>query len=100
MKYQCISVLEAKDIINEHQPSIVDVRNAADYESGHIDGAIHLDNSTLFDRLNQLDRSKPLIIYCYHGNSSKEAADLFSQYGFTDVYSMNGGYHAWCNNAS
>ncbi len=99
MNYQCISVQQAKDIIHDQQPSIVDVRSANDYASSHVDGAIHLDNSTLFDRLNQLDRTKPLIIYCYHGNSSKEAADLFSQYGFSEVYSMDGGYHAWCENA-
>ncbi|MDE0931482.1 MAG: rhodanese-like domain-containing protein, partial [Halioglobus sp.] len=41
------------------------------------------------------DRDQPLLIYCYHGNSSQGAADYFFNQGFEDVYSMDGGYEAW-----
>jgi thiosulfate sulfurtransferase len=41
------------------------------------------------------DRDQPLLVYCYHGNSSQGAADYFFNQGFEDVYSMDGGYEAW-----
>ena len=41
------------------------------------------------------DREKPLIVYCYHGHSSQGAADYFSEQGFAEVYSIDGGFVAW-----
>jgi thiosulfate sulfurtransferase len=41
------------------------------------------------------DKAKPLIVYCYHGNSSQGAANYFDGLGFKEVYSVDGGYEAW-----
>ncbi len=45
--------------------------------------------------LSTADKDKPLIVYCYHGNSSQGAANYFFDQGYKEVYSMDGGYEAW-----
>ncbi|MBV1871825.1 MAG: hypothetical protein KUG83_04700, partial [Gammaproteobacteria bacterium] len=37
----------------------------------------------------------PIVICCFHGHSSLSAASFFSEKGFTNVYSLDGGYTAW-----
>jgi len=45
--------------------------------------------------MSGVKKNIPLIVYCYHGNSSKSAAHYFCENGFTQVYSMDGGFEAW-----
>src|SRR6266568_8889111 len=40
-------------------------------------------------------KAQPILIYCYHGNASREYAQIFSDFGFSEVYSLDGGYEAW-----
>jgi thiosulfate sulfurtransferase len=37
----------------------------------------------------------PLIVSCYHGNSSQSAAAYLCSQGFTEVYSLDGGFEVW-----
>ena len=39
--------------------------------------------------------NKCIIVYCYHGNSSQDVANFLTSHGFTDVYSLKGGYEEW-----
>ena len=49
-----------------------------------------------FDKfVNSTDKSNTIIVYCYHGNSSQKAAQLLINFGFLNVYSLNGGYEEW-----
>ena len=41
------------------------------------------------------DLDAPLVVVCYHGNSSQSAAAYFIQQGFSDVYSLDGGFELW-----
>lgn len=75
--------------------TLVDIRDRQSFEEGHIEGAVHVDNSSLADFLRQADKKNPLVVYCYHGNSSQGAADYFNEAGFHDVYSLDGGYEIW-----
>ena len=43
------------------------------------------------------DKEKETIIYCYKGISSRDAAQYFSEIGFSEVFSMQGGYEMWVN---
>jgi len=95
--YHCINVKEAIQIMMLEDPVVFDVRSAAAFQDGSIENAIHLDNANLFEYLNKIDRSRPVIMYCQMGKSSKEAANIFSQHGFQRVYSLDGGYSGWEN---
>jgi thiosulfate sulfurtransferase len=74
---------------------LVDIRDAQSYANGHIENAIHIDNSNVEDFLRNSDHSKKIVVCCYHGNSSQGAADYFNQQGFSEAFSLEGGFDAW-----
>ena len=92
-----ISVDEAYQRLQERPDEItlLDVRIAATYDSEHIPGAINIPVKELEGRLDELDPSKEIIVYCQVGGSSAIAADILVQNGFEDVYSITGGINAW-----
>ncbi len=98
--YKRISVESAQALMREQPVYIVDVRAPDDYRAGHIDEAIPATEEQMQKLIRRGDRSIPVIVYCYHGNSSRNAAELIAQFGFNQVYSMDGGYEAWRTGAS
>lgn len=74
---------------------IVDIRDIQSFNAGHIAGAIHLSNDNLVEFLAQQERSQPVLVCCYHGNSSQGAAQYLAEQGFTAAYSLNGGFSQW-----
>lgn len=74
---------------------VVDIRDPQSYAQSHIVGARHLDNHSLADFMAQVDFEQPLIVACYHGNSSQGAAAYLAQRGFAEVYSLDGGFELW-----
>lgn len=61
----------------------------------HINGARHLSVRNLSEVTSRTAKDTPILICCYHGHASREYAQIFSDFGFTEVYSLDGGYEAW-----
>ncbi len=93
--FKRISVQQTADMINSGEVTLADIRDQISYLNGHIENAIHLHNNNIEQFLADTDKSTPLIIYCYHGNSSQQAAQYFTSEGFDEVYSMDGGFEVW-----
>lgn len=74
---------------------LIDVRDRASYEKEHIESAIHADARGLEKLLMQIPKSTPILLYCYHGSASLVHGQMFADFGFTEVYSLNGGYEGW-----
>ncbi|GIU42948.1 thiosulfate sulfurtransferase GlpE [Shewanella colwelliana] len=74
---------------------IVDIRDSASFEAGHIANATNLTNENLAAYIGNADMDKPLIVVCYHGISSQNAAQYLNEQGFDEVYSLDGGFQAW-----
>ncbi|MBC3410951.1 thiosulfate sulfurtransferase GlpE [Pseudomonas sp. SWRI51] len=74
---------------------VVDIRDAGAYAAGHITGATHLDNHSVADFIRSADLDAPTLVVCYHGNSSQSAAAYLVAQGFSDVYSVDGGFELW-----
>ncbi|MBW8186137.1 thiosulfate sulfurtransferase GlpE [Shewanella nanhaiensis] len=83
--------------LSEANPEIqiVDIRDAASFESAHIKNSVNLNNDNLANYIAEADMDQPLIVVCYHGISSQGAAQYLVEQGFDDVYSLDGGYQAW-----
>jgi thiosulfate sulfurtransferase len=79
----------------KEQLTLVDIRDPQSFQQGHIEGAIHLTNDTLPAFLKATDKSQPIAVVCYHGNSSQQAAQFLVEQGFEQVSSMDGGFEAW-----
>lgn len=95
MSYQCISINDAKQLIDDRDVTLLDIRDAASFAAGHIPDSINVNNDNVEAVLSHADKNKPLLVCCYHGNSSKGAADYFYAAGFTESYSIDGGYEMW-----
>ena len=93
--FKFIDSKEALAKINEESPIVVDIRDRETFDRGHIDGALNLSNENIDKFVLDTDKSKSIIVCCYHGNSSKRAAQFLIDNGFNDVYSLNGGYEHW-----
>ena len=83
--------------LREQGAVLVDVRDAQTYATQHIPESHHLDNHSIADFIRQADLDKPLVVLCYHGNSSQSAAAYLVGQGFSEVYSMDGGFELWKN---
>jgi rhodanese-related sulfurtransferase/rubrerythrin len=93
-----LSIEEARKILDEkdgHGATLLDVREPAEYKSGHIPGARFIPLSNLPDNTSTLDASEKIIAYCKRGPRSRSAAALLRRQGFNDVYYMDGGIDAW-----
>ncbi len=87
-----ISPAEGKQRFEQGDALFVDIRDPASFAAGHLRGAVHLTQSNVEPFLTTTAPEQPLVIYCYHGNSSQGAADWLSEQGFRDVVSLDGGY--------
>lgn len=79
----------------EQGAGLVDIRDPGSFNAGHIPGALRLDNANLQQFLAQANQQNPLIVCCYHGNSSQPAAAYLADEGFAEVYSLDGGFELW-----
>jgi rhodanese-related sulfurtransferase len=78
---------------------LLDVRTPAEFAEGHIPGAINIDwrdKSFMEQAEAQLDKSRPLLVYCRSGKRSESAAIALEEAGF-DTYDLKNGYLAWTN---
>lgn len=94
--FQCIGVRSVGVLLARTDPLVLDARDAGSFEQSHIDGAQCLSSVNLSAVLSDTARARPILIYCYHGNASQEYAQILSDFGFSEVYSLEGGYQAWC----
>ncbi len=76
---------------------LVDVREASEWEQGHIPGAVHISKSYLEQDVEGAvpDRSRPVVLYCAGGVRSLFAAQTLAEMGYQDVASMAGGFQRW-----
>ncbi len=89
-----INITEAEILIEQQNALIVDIRDAGSFANGHIKGAVRIDNANFQSFVDSADKSLPLIVCCYHGNSSQSATATFDSLGFNG-HSLQGGMSAW-----
>ena len=93
--FQRIDVQRAEALLLHNDPLVLDARDAGSFAHSHIKGAQQVTSANLSAILGATARIRPILIYCYHGNASREYAQIFSDFGFSEVYSLDGGYEAW-----
>ena len=90
------SVVElARQLAGDDPPLVIDVRQASEFEAGHVPGALHLMGGDLPGRLADLPRDRPLATMCAGGFRASIAASLLRQAGFERVAWVPGGFDRW-----
>lgn len=95
--YRTITAQEAKQIMDSDAAAVVvDVRTQAEYDGGHIAGAILLPLDRIAtDSLTQLpNKEQTVLIYCRSGNRSAQAASQLASMGYTNIIDF-GGVNTW-----
>ena len=75
--------------------SVIDVRSEAEWNEGHVPGAMHVPLARLVGRVAELRDRQPLLVYCQSGARSVTAVSLLRAAGVLDVTSVDGGFDAW-----
>jgi len=89
-----ISASKAKEIIKKPNVQVLDVRTKEEVSAGTIPGSINIDfySPDFKQKLETLDKSKPVVVYCAAGGRSAKAMKQMSEVGFKEVYNVTGGY--------
>src|SRR4030088_1234275 len=85
-----ISALQATLLVNQQYALVLDGREAAEYEKGHMLNARHIPLGALEARAAEIDKhkAKPVIVVCHNGNRSGKAATALLKRGFDHVSSL------------
>lgn len=75
---------------------IIDVRWPNEWEAGRIDGAVHIPQDELDDRLGEIDRDRAVVTVCRSGSRSAAAAEQLRAEGFR-AENLDGGMQAWAD---
>lgn len=94
-QFQHINANELAAMLDEGTVQVVDIRDPMSFAQGHISGATHLDNNTVEQFVASVDQEQPVVVCCYHGNSSQQAAAYLNSRGFRQTYSLDGGFALW-----
>ncbi|SFT90849.1 Rhodanese-related sulfurtransferase [Lishizhenia tianjinensis] len=85
---------EFVEIAATEKGQVIDVRTAAEFEGGHLEGAQNLDflNGDFQAALQNMDKSAPVLVYCQSGGRSAKARTMLEEAGFENIVEMEGGY--------
>ncbi len=92
--FKRISIARAKQLIQDNAV-IADIRDEQSFAQGHMAKAFHLTNTSLGQFMREHDYAQPVVVVCYHGNSSQGAAQYLAEQGYEQVFSMDGGFESW-----
>ncbi len=91
-----ISPTEAAAWLKDHKGAqLIDVRSAGEYADGHLAGAKLIPVQEIGDRLSEIDKDKPVLLYCRSGHRSGVALKVLLEHGYADAKHIQGGINAW-----
>lgn len=94
---QSLGTADFAKLVEASGTTVLDVRTPEEYAQGHLPDAknLNVQDPTIADQLEKLDKSGTYAVYCRTGNRSKAAQDLMLSLGFTKVSNLTGGITAW-----
>ena len=74
---------------------VLDVRSRAEFDAGHVPGALHAPLGELRGHLDTLPRDRTIVVHCLGGSRSAIAASVLDAAGFEGVVNLAGGFNEW-----
>jgi rhodanese-related sulfurtransferase len=93
--YTIANVEGLKNLLKNSQTLLVDVREASEYQSGHIPNAINIPLRTLSHNLNQIPRNRPVVLYCSSGYRSAMGVMTLHLLGYENVQGFPPSFVGW-----
>ena len=81
---------------------LIDVRTTEEFESGHIENAIHIDfySDSFQSKILNLKKNSKIILYCRTNNRSSKSADFLLNNDYIDISVIEGGITSWVKNGN
>lgn len=86
---------DAHKLAQKGEIQLVDVREASEWVTGRVPGAIHVPLSSFIEGMKQLSEDRPIAFYCLSGARSAQAVQICQRLGFGHDTHMAGGITAW-----
>ena len=77
------------------KPVLLDVREAWEFETCHIDGSINISMSNVQQMLDELNTDEETVVICHHGMRSFQVASYLEGNGYVNMINLEGGVDAW-----
>ena len=92
-----ISVEEMQELVHLEDMQLVDVRTPSEYNEGHVPNAQNIDfwGENFDAKIDELDKTKPIIVYCKSCGRSAKCASKLAAKGFEKIYDLKGGFSQW-----
>jgi rhodanese-related sulfurtransferase len=92
-----VNTLQATMMINKEDALVLDVREPAEFNAGHILNARNIPLAELEKRVGELSKwkDKPIVIACATGNRSSSALGVLKKQGYERAVNLAGGFAAW-----
>lgn len=91
-----ISANELRDRLKQPEPpQVIDVRSPAEFETGHVPGAVNIPHDELADRLGEVDAEHGVVLYCMVGPRARLGEATLRDHRVGGVMHLDGGLAAW-----
>lgn len=92
-----VDVLTFEQKMKEEGVQLIDVRTPSEYAEGHLANAvnININDSDFKAKIEALDKTKPILVYCKSGGRSGRACSQLKEMGFTTITDLDGGITDW-----
>ena len=97
MSYHDIHVTEVGDLLEKEAVTVIDTRDAQARSKGQLPNAQIPTDAVISNLIKQRRDNPHVLVYCYHGNSSRDLCKLLIGMGLSQVYNLVGGWAAWEN---
>lgn len=92
-----VTVTELKDLLAKNEAVVIDVRNAAAFDAGHIKGSKLIPEAELANHVSELPKDKLIVTYCScsHEQTAIRAVNDLKTRGIENTAALLGGYNSW-----
>ena len=94
-KYQVVDTNGAVSLMDDDELIIIDVREEKERKAGFLSNDLNIPMGQVKAKMDSLDKSKNILVYCKSGTRSDRIADILSKNDVQKVSSLKGGFNAW-----
>ena len=95
MKYEDLIPSQVAEFLTRPNAVVLDIRDENSFKQGHIQSALPASEAVIGNLARNRKLQPPILVYCYHGNSSRDMASFLCGLGLQKVYNLEGGWQAW-----
>ncbi|AOV15788.1 hypothetical protein BJI67_00770 [Acidihalobacter aeolianus] len=95
MSYHDIDAAEVHDLLRRDDLVVIDVRDVHAQSRGQLPNAMPPSDEVINALIRRRHQPLAVLVYCYHGHSSRDLCSFLTRIGLQQVYNLTGGWAAW-----